>query len=159
MNIYEVAELEREIELAAAGNDGEIPEELLQALVEAQTKSVQKIEGLVKYIRHLEMGVEMCDEEIKRIRAMKDRAEKRIESIKRYMTPFVKHNGKVEAGTFTLSVRKSTSVELADDFAHPLFSVPTTVLKHDKNGIKEGLKSGMEIPGARIVERDNLQIK
>ena len=54
MSIYDVTTIENELHRIASENEGEIPEALLQELVEAQTKSLQSIEKLCGYVRHLQ---------------------------------------------------------------------------------------------------------
>jgi hypothetical protein len=161
MNLYEISSLENQIEKLAAENDGEITEEMMQALVEAETQSLVQIENLCKYIRKLDLGIEMCDAEIKRINTMKEKAGKRIEGIKKYLTPYVAKHGKIESGTFTLSTRKSESVDIIDKEKIPInyrTVIPET-WNPDKKLIKDDIKKGVIVPGAELQEKDNLQIK
>ena len=160
-NLYNTLALENQIEKLAADNDGELSEEMLQTLVEAETQSLVQVENLVKYIRKLELGIEMCKTEEERIKTMRGKADKRIEGIKKYLTPYVSKHGKIELGTFTLMTRKSESVEITDESRIPLafmHEIPVQ-LKPDKVMIKKELKSGKAVPGAELKENDNLQIK
>ena len=159
MNLYEIAAIEDEIDAIAKANDGEISEEQFQALIEAQTQAPAKIDNLVKYIRHLELGINTCQLEEARIKAMRDRADRRIKSIKKYLTPYVQKKGKVETGTFNLSTRKSESVQLSDDFNDKKYMTEVVIVKPIKDKIKQALKSGEEIPGASIKTNYNLQVK
>ena len=160
MNLYEVTAFQNYIEKIAEENEGEIPEHLFQQLVEKETQSLQQIEGLCKYIRNLELGIDMCQTEIERINKMKEKAGKRIGNIKKYLTPYVAKQGKIEAGTFTLSIRKSESVKIIDESLIPeQYKEIVETEKIDKNAIKADLKSEIEIPGAELEKKDNLQIK
>jgi hypothetical protein len=161
INLYEVVTLENQIEHIAEQNDGEIPEELLRQLVEAQTQSLQQVENLVKYIRHLELGISMCKSEEERISTMRKKAEKRIESIKEYLTPYIAKEGKIEAGTFKLSVRKSDKVIIDNEgyINSKYMTIVPESYKPDKNLIKQDLKSGVAINGVHLEIIDNLQIK
>ena len=159
MNIYDVSIIENEIEFIAQNNDGEVPEEKFQELIEAQTKSVEQIDRLCQYIKFLEMGIDNCKAEEKRISEMRKKADNKIESIKKYLLPFFEKKGKLSAGTFTLSTRKSESVELADDFFNPVYSQLVQTYIHNKADIKQAIKNGIEVPGAQIIENQNLQIK
>ena len=47
----------------------------------------------------------MCKVEEERIKTMRSKVENKIESIKKYITPYVAHENKIEAGTFTLSIK------------------------------------------------------
>lgn len=162
-NLYDVIALENQIEHIAELNEGEIPDELMQELVAEQCKSVQQIENLCKYIRNLDLGIEMCDTEIERITKMKDKAGKRIENIKKYITPYIARQGKVVAGTFTLSTSKSTKTIITDEHSIPVdyksIDIPTPVTKIDKNAIKKAIKSGIHVSGAYLEENDRLVIK
>lgn len=159
MSIYDVAVIEKEIERIAEQNQGEIPEEKLRDLVEAQTKSLESIEKLCRYIRHLEMFEETCKNEERRIKELREKSVKRLESVKKYLTPFVKGKGKFDSGTFRLSIRKSEQIILPEDFTNPKYCDMVVIYKPDKKKIKDDLKKGEIIPGAELKEIDNLQIK
>lgn len=159
MNIYDISLIESAIEKHAMDNDGEIPEELLKELVESQTKSVQQVEKLCHYIRHLEQGIDNCKAEEQRIKDMRQHAERRISSIKKYLTPYVLKKKKVDVGTFKLSSRRSQSVQLRDDFDVLEYISEEVVRKPDKIRIKEALKNGEDIPGAFLLNSDNLQLR
>lgn len=161
MNLYDIQVIENEIEAIARENEGEIPEELMEKLVETQTKTIEKVSGIVRYIKHLEFFISQAKEEKARIGNLQKMAEGRIESIKKYMTPLlVEHyGGKLDVDTFKLSTRKSEAIELEEGFYHPEFCEPVTTYKPDKKKIKAALESGQEIPGARIDKRVNLSIK
>lgn len=159
MNIYEVTALEKEIERIAYENQGEIPEDKLQELVEAQTKSMAQIEKLCGYIRHIEIFIDTCKAEKNRINDLQKGAEKRLKSIKRYLAPYVKSKGGFDAGPHKLSIRASESVVLAEDFKHPQYVRVVEEVKPDKKLIKADLKKGIWIEGASLIKNDNLQIK
>jgi len=159
MNIYDVTDMENQIERIAQANEGEIPEEMIKELVELQMKSIATINGLCKYIKSIDLFSDACKSEENRIADLRKRAEKRKESIIKYLTPYVARDGNVNAGTFKLSVRTSERVEVDDNFNHVDYTYIEELLKVDKIKIKKDLKSGLEIPGARIVKHDNLQIK
>lgn len=160
MNLYEVQAFEKEIERIAEENEGEISDEQLKELIELQMKSEVQINNLVKYIRHLELGIDACKTEEDRIKTMRQRAEKRIDNIKRYMTPYVRFRNGIEVGTFKLSVRKSEKVILVDSFDDKTWmrKIPEK-WEPDKNMIKKALKDGIKIEGASLKDFDNLQIK
>jgi hypothetical protein len=67
---------------------------------------------------------------------------------------------KLTSPTLTLSLRKSESVEvdLVEGLSNDFKIVKTTVTA-DKVAIKQAIKQGENITGARLVEKLNLQIK
>lgn len=69
-------------------------------------------------------------------------------------------NGKkMKEAEFTVSYRKSESVEITNESAVPdEFRIPQPD-KIDKVALKAALKSGASIDGAQIVEKNNIQIK
>lgn len=67
---------------------------------------------------------------------------------------------KLETALFTVSYRKSTSVEITNTESLPIgFLRTTTTTNPDKDAIKKALKAGEAIDGARLVDKMNLQIK
>jgi len=161
MNIYDVEVIENEINRIASINDGEIPEEKLRELVEAQTRSIEQIEKLCRYIRHLEQFEENAAAEIERINQLKERAQNRMESIKNYLAPYVKARGKFDAGTFTLSTRPSESVILDESFdtGNLEYNNVKVTYKPEKEKIKKDFNAGIYIQGVSIKHKNNLVIK
>jgi len=160
MNIYESLEIQDAIEELAEQNGGEISDDDFKLLIIAQTNSVQKLENVCKLVKHLEYFVENCKEEKARIMERQRIAENRIESVKRFLNPFILERGKLDAGTFKISNRKSEAVEIDNEDAIPAeYKVIKQIISIDKAKVKEALKSGQHIEGARIAEHNNTQIK
>jgi hypothetical protein len=183
MNIYDCQLVLEELNALAAQNDGELTDEQLEIFVATQTQSIVKLGKLVGAIKYIEQGCEYCKSEENRIAENRRKAENRLESIKRYLTPYVKQQGKIILGTFTLSTRISKAVEILDpNFNDPFFCKINSIknpsdkvveaaraeasegkneimMSPDKKAIKEILESGEAVPGCELVERDNLQIK
>lgn len=73
------------------------------------------------------------------------------------MTPL--QGQKIKDVQYAITWRKSKAVEITDDKAVPdIYRIPQPD-KIDKAGINRALKSGVEIPGAELVEKENIQIK
>ncbi len=161
LSLYDCAEIVNEIETFAEQSEGELSEEQLQKLVEAQTQSIVKLQKLCGAIVHYEQGVNFCKTQENRIKEARQGAEKKIESVKKYLTPYVQQQGKpIQAGTFTLSTRKSTSTLITGVIDNPdyLRVIPATT-EPDKAKIKEALQTGKEIKNAELKINFNLQIK
>jgi hypothetical protein len=160
MNLFNIIELENEIEQLASENNGEIPEDKFEALIVAQTTAVQKIENICNYVNYLEGIIDQAKKETDRITAIKKRAEKRITDIKAYLTPYVLSKEKVTAGLYTLSIRTSKAVEITDEAKIPKQYMTVKVTESpDKTAIKKAIELGEAVDGANIVENKNLQIK
>jgi len=159
MSIYDVVEIERKLELIAMANEGEIPEEMLRELVEAETKSIEKVGNICKFIRHLELYIDTCKQEEERIKTLREQAKNRIKSIKRYLTPYVLNKGKIDIGTFKLSVKKSERILLTEGWENDSYGESRTTFHPNKTAIKKAIKEGENIEGAKLETFDNLQLK
>lgn len=159
LNIYECDELIRSIEAKAEANDGELTDDDMQAIVLAQTSSVQQFGKLINYVRYLEGFATLAKAEMDRLQARKKTAENRIESIKRWLLPYLEQHGPVSIGTCRLSLRASKGVVLADGFSDPNYCETVTVLKPDKKKIKDSIESGIEVKGAVLELRHHVQIR
>lgn len=162
LTIYDCAEIIDEIELAAQQSEGELTEDQWQKLVEAQTQSIVKLQKLCGAIIHYEQGIELCKQQENRIAEARRRAEKRIESIKKYLMPYVRSQGKpIQAGTFTLSTRKSTStfVSLPNALDPEYLRTIPARFEPDKDKIKKALQEGKQIRGAELQVNYHLTIK
>ncbi len=161
LSLYENLEIEKEIEAKCIDEEGEIDDHNLAVLVAAQTNSLVQIENLCKYCRHLEGYIELAKEEKKRINENEIRAKKRLDSIKKYLTPYISIKGKLEAGTFKLSLRKSKRIQFQDEEKfkadHPEYCKIEITL--DKARVKEDIEKGIEMPDAYLLEYENLQMK
>ena len=169
-DIYQCESIIAEIERVAAENEtGEITEEQLQALVEAQTKSMQQLDRLVNYLCFLDSYINTGQGEIERIHKLISQAKKRQESVKRYLTPYVdmqrqKLGRPLDVGTHRLSTRKSETVVITDleTFfvgGFPNESRTKTIHEPDKGKLKAYLAEHGGHPGAEIQKNVTLTIK
>ena len=113
---------------------------------------------MLRCIKHLELFSETCDSELKRIKDLKAFSNNRIDSIKRYLTPYIIERGKMDVSTFKLSNRVSEKVILEDGFKNLDYALEQKY-KPDKTRIKKDLKSGVDVEGASLKKFDNLQIR
>jgi small-conductance mechanosensitive channel len=159
MNLYNVIDLEKQIDNIAEKNEGELPEDLLEELINQQTQSLIHIENLCQYIKTIEYKIEACKTEEERIKNLREKAQNHINKIKSYLTPYIEKQKKIETNTFTLSIRKSKRVDLIDGFNNLEYCNVKEVVTPDKTAIKKAIEQGKKIEGAKLVENNNLQIK
>ncbi|HUV64124.1 MAG TPA: siphovirus Gp157 family protein [Sedimentisphaerales bacterium] len=169
ISLYRCGEIIQQIEAIAEANDGEITEEQLGELVRAQTTSLAKLGGLCRFMRHLEAYVATGKAEIERIRKITAHAQCRLDSVKKFLTPYVESEQKkfgypLDVDTFRLSVRRSKAVVITDPegFAagsYPSQSTTKTIHVPDKKVLKEYLETYGPHPGAEIQNNVNLQMK
>lgn len=160
MNLYEITR--EAMELASLLETEELTPELEQALVINQDQLQAKANNYAKVIVNIQSDSDAIDAEIKRLKAMKESKERAItrlkEAVKNAM--MVSSIEKIESPLFKLSIRKSESVEV--DILEGLpseFVNIKNVVTPDKIAIKEAIKRGEFVLGARLVDNFNLQIK
>lgn len=159
MNLYEMTDVAKQLyELFAAGD---IPEEAVKDTLEGLGVE-GKIEDYCHVISQFNADVVMFDNEIARLAAKKDAANKGIERMKSALSDYLQatNTEKTKAGTFTLSFRKSEAVVITDEAALPTKYLRTkTTITPDKTAIKKAINSGETVEGAVLQEKKNLQIK
>lgn len=121
----------------------------------------EKVEGYSMVIRNIESDVDGIDKEIKRLTERKQVLKNGIDRMKNNLQFALTSTGKkkVQTEKFTVSLRKSTSVQIVDESKIPeeffKVKVEKTVNKKD---LAQQLKE-TEIEGARLVENESLQIR
>ena len=116
-------------------------------------------EAVCKLIRDVECNLLYAEDEIKRIQANKKKDLKKINSLKMFLEPYVKEKSLRQLGTFKVSLRKSSKVNIVDESLIPEdFKQYDEVLKIDKLKIKEALKS-QDVDGCELITNETLQIK
>lgn len=118
-----------------------------------------KVEGYIKVIKNLDADIEARKNEIDRLKKLNDADKSKKERMKTDLATSMELTGheRVDTTLFKVSFRKSEAVEV-DDFLLPeAYKVATW--KADKKRLKEDLKNGLEILGAELVERKNLNIR
>lgn len=155
----------RFIELFEKAEDGELTQEEINeqgnelALI-LQNKSV----SIIGYARNMESLIEAMKTEEKRIADNRKVIENRYDRFKEYVKTNMEELGleKLENELGTLTVRKNpASIEvydealISDDYKKEKITVTI-----DKTAIKEAIKSGINVQGARLVEdKTSLRIK
>ena len=121
-----------------------------------------KSTSLIHVIKNIESDETILDNEIKRLKAIKDRKSKNIESLKEYIKVCMEHMNltKIETPLGNFSLRKSESVNIIDPTKIPSEYVSVVIEnKPDKVKIKEAIKNNINIDGVEIIIKNNLNIK
>jgi hypothetical protein len=137
--------------------DGELPPNLEKSLDDAQEKDEQIRVEVVEGLKDLEAIIEIHARELTRLRERKIILEGRFERLKTWLSTTLKPGEKWSNGKHTLCWRTSTSVEaniekLSYDYLRVSYEA-------DKAKLKESLAAGIVIEGARLVTKQNFQIK
>ncbi len=162
LSFYGCQELINEIQIEAAKNEGELSDEQITVLIEAQTQVPAKLQSLCNFLKLLEAKDKTCKDRIKEIKESQARAKKVSDRMCDFLALWVEQQGKsYHVGEYTLSTRKSTKTIVADGFDDPMFcTIETkTIITPDKKAIKEALLAEEEVSGCELETKLNLTIK
>lgn len=156
MNVYKLSENYRRL-YEMDDIDSEVFQDTLDSINDAVEEKLKSIAHLIVNLEADNVG--LVSEE-KRIKEKRTRNEKKRERLMQLVeTTLTNMNlDKFNAGTFTYSFRKSKKVVIDDESELPseYFAYKATVKKKE---IGDAIKSGKDVPGARVVDNRNLGIK
>lgn len=138
---------------------GELSPELQDKLAMTREELATKAANYGFVILKNQSEAAIIDAEIKRLKAIKDSLDNATDKIKEAISnAMIQYDlTEVKTPTIKLSFRASESVEVDESkLAQKYFNYKPTV---DKTTIKADLKAGIEVDGARIVSKQNLQVK
>jgi hypothetical protein len=150
-------------ELASALIEGELTPEMETALTINQNELQEKAINYGYAIRSIESDVNIIEDEIKRLQALKTSRTNAIERMKATVLEAMQIYGieKVASPTLNLAVRLNPeSVDLVNEYQIPdCYKKEKVTISIDKVMIKEDLRSGLEVPGAVLKRTQRLEIK
>lgn len=149
---------------AIAENEGELTPELAAQLEINDSNISERSEFLVATRNDALVQLAYADEQIAGLQLFKAQAQRGIDAIDAQLKAAVLRVGIINAGTFKVSLRKSTAVIIKDDaeidWEYCKYSPPIEAKWNpDKSLLKKALVAGTAIPGVMLEERENLQIK
>lgn len=161
MKLYEI---EQEILDCLDLETGEVIDpERLDAL---QMERTCKLEGVALWIKNLVADAKAIREEEKALAERRKAAEKKAESLKKWLTDKL-YGEKFSTAKVAVSFRRSEGLDVVDtdEFCiwamgngrDDFLSYKTPTINAD--AVKKAIKEGVDIPYARIEERMNIQIK
>lgn len=159
MNLYEIdSNIEQLVLDAVDPETGEINEEAYERLDAMQMERYKKIENILLWIKNLRAEAEALKAEKKSFADRQAAAEKKAESLTQYISG-VLHGEKYKTDRVAVSWRKSETVEYTGDAKTLPAALVRTKYEADKTAIKDALKAGLMVPDAKLVVRQNIQIK
>lgn len=162
MKLYEIPEEYRKV-LEGVQVDEETGEILgTDALVEFAGDLNETIKNTGLYLFELDSEAQQIDAQIKRLKSRKDGMKRRADTLKNLMLDAMTSSGlkKVSDPLVTVYLRKSTAT-IVDNME----LIPKDLLRvkvetsPDLVAISKTIKSGIEVPGAHLEERQNVNIK
>ena len=164
MTLYEIDHHIAEVfEAAIDPETGEITNSEAWAELEAlQMAREDKLENIGCWIKDLNAEAAAIKAEEEALKKRRQSTEKKAESLKGYLA-WTLQGEKFKSAKVAISWRRSESAELdpgMDPVQLPLkFQRVKVSVDPDKTALKEALKAGEEIPGVKLVEKQNIQIK
>ncbi|WP_343656367.1 siphovirus Gp157 family protein [Cupriavidus sp.] len=162
LTLYQISQEHRA--LADALQDMDLDEQTIADTLEAESGLVEKSQSVAFVIRNMETFADAVKAEAD---AMADRAKRvrnRADAVKRYLHQCMTLAGvqKIEHPQFTISIRKNPeSVQIFEEGLLPpdyLREIPARY-EPDKALIKQAIKDGHDVPGAKLTRGESLQIK
>lgn len=155
-NLYDKLENGEGVDLET----GEIEPELVNALAVNQQNLQTKGIDIGFVIKSFDDEIDLYDREIKRLQERKQVLKNAQERVKNNLKSAMEEFGieLIEGRTLKISFRKSESVEVdnVDELDEKFKKVK---VEADKTAIKQAIKNGEEVKGARLVKNNNLQIR
>ena len=146
----------KELLIQIENSDGEISDEIDKAMEQLSLQLQTKTDGVAAWIRTLENQIKICDNEILRIKEFKDAYINQLDKFKAYVVMCMDRLGEVKllGDTSQLAIRKPAKVvhiENEDDIPLEFIKTQTiTKTSIDKVALKQALKGGEKIPGAKL---------
>jgi len=147
-------------------NDLELDDQTFKDTLEGLTGDFElKVTNVSMYVRNIEASVEAIREAEKQMSNRRKAMENKINRLKQYLKDNMIRTGitKVDCPYFQLSLRNNPeTVEVInlDEITPEYFDIPplpAPVL--NKKAVKDAIKSGIEINGAKLIQNQSLQIK
>lgn len=163
MNLYEIDRAIADLIANGVGTEtGELTIDT-DALDALQMERESKIENIALYIKNLAADAKAIKEEEKVLAGRREAAEKKMESLKRYLGNTLQGQ-KFQTAKCAVSFRKTQSVEIGEDFLSWAEKNNESLLRYkapeaNKAEIKKLLTEGATIPGATLVENTSMTIK
>ena len=158
MNLYNIKS--EYLAIAHELTEGELTPELEQALIITQENLQEKAINYGYVIKNFESEVDIIEEEIKRLNALKKARQNAVDKLKNNISDAMQLFGilEVKAPTFKMNFRKSESIEIFEGLDQE-FITEKVSYQPDKIAIKNAIKEGRTVNGAALVTNLNLQIK
>lgn len=167
MRLYELAKNFMELQLKLEAAENEDSKEIIATTLESiEFDLEEKTEGILKIVKNYEGDIDAIDNEIKRLRSLKENKQNNIENLKKYLLDNLVSIGKtkVETPLFKVFVKKTPpSVQIANEQNVPTsymkitYSVDKAELKKDL--LNEEKAAELNKLGINLVQNDSLMIK
>lgn len=160
MKLYEINAKIAQLLATVEAAGGELTNDMQMMLNDLEVAQSEKIASIVGIIKQEEERRAAIKREKERLSALDTHSEKKIDWLESYLTSCIGAGNNYDGQTFKIGWRKSTETVVDDEALLPkLYIKEVVTYKPDKELIKADLKNGATIEGARLLEKQNIQIK
>lgn len=160
MRLHEITEAM--IELQNIADNDELDDEILRDTFEGLDGAFEdKADQWARFIKDEEAEIDAIDNEIERLKAKKERKKNTVDKMRLNLSGYMRAANKTKFKTvlYNFGFRKSQAVEIVNEEDLPEWALIPQPAKVSKTEIKEHLKNGETVPGAKLVENESLQIR
>ncbi len=122
-----------------------------------------KMINLASFIKSLEAEEECLNNALQNMEIRRARMDDKIESLNNYLQQNMENSNikDISCPWFDIKIRKNPpSVHVLDEFCIPKeYIIEKIVTQIDKEAIKNAINSGLDVPGAEIIQLNRLVIK
>lgn len=154
MNLYEI---DKAILACIDPETGELIDEA--ALADLQMERTEKIKNVALWVKNLNASVTALKAERDAFDERMKSAQKKADGLKKYLADALQGQ-KFSTDECVVSFRRSAAVAVLDEAVLPAEYIAEKITKTpDKAAIKAAIKSGIDVPGAALVDNLSVQIK
>ena len=148
-------------------NDLDLDEQTVADTLESiQGDMQEKCTNVAAFIRNTESLADQIKQAEQAMAARRKALENRADRIRQYLLENMQRTGitKIDSPWFKIALAKNPPSVVVDDedtlkFAYPEFVKVVTTESIDKAAVKEAIKAGQIVEGARLVQADRVTIK
>ena len=160
MSLYKLGE-----ELRAKAENVDIDEETgevvgMEDLIEAEAEFCEKAAAVAVVIRWLDDNIEGIKRYKRDLNDRQNRTEKRVRRLSQYLVDEMTKSGieKIDRPDARIFLRRTRAVEIRNEDLIPM-EYKVARYEASKTAIKAAIESGIEVPGAEVVENINAVMK
>jgi len=166
MRLYEIADKWNELADIAFSNvdeDGEMPKDIVAEMQQVEAAFDEKLSACCRIVKNLEATADACDNEMKRLRSVRDARNANSSKLKEYIKDTLEKLGEKKRqvdGLFTVSIQMnppSVAVLNLDEVPSEFDKVFERTLELSR--IKDALKQGKNVPGVELTQGSHLRIR
>lgn len=144
--------------------NSEIPDrervEVEMKLHEIEVARDVKISNCCGYLKNMLSDEDAIETEIKRLKEKKETISNRIEKFKEYIGLSMNDGEKWSNGVHSIGWRASSRIEIEAESEIPAMFVDEKIVQTISNTrIKGAIEAGINVPGARLVKSNNIQVR